>query len=81
LHGARYDEAIQQLQNVLKMDPDQSISRAYLGYTYAANGMYPQAIAEYQKQITIDGETTSALCYLGYALAMSGKRSEAQAIR
>ena len=77
----RYDEAIHQLQDLLKMDPEQSVSRAYLGYTYAAKGMYPQAIEEYQKVFAIEGEkTTSALCFLGYALAMSGKRSEAEAI-
>lgn len=75
-----YDLAIQRLQDLLKIEPDQSVSRVYLGYTYAAKGMYPQAIAEYQEVIRIDGEVTSVLCYLGYALAMSGKRSEAQAI-
>jgi tetratricopeptide (TPR) repeat protein len=76
----RYDEAIQQLQNVIKLEPDNSFAHVFLGYTYAAKGMYPQAITEYQRQISLDGETTSTLCYLGYALAQSGKRSEAQAI-
>ena len=75
-----YDLAIQRLQDLVKIEPDQSVSRVYLGYTYAAKGMYPQAIAEYQEVIRREGEVTSVLCYLGYALAMSGKRSEAQAI-
>ena len=75
----RYDEAIQQLQNVIKLEPDYSLAHIFLGYTYAAKGMYPQAISEYQKATSIDG-ATSTQCYLGYALAQSGKRSEAQAI-
>jgi tetratricopeptide (TPR) repeat protein len=76
----RYDEAIQQLQSVLKLEPDEVIAIIYLGYTYAAKGMYKEAIEAYQKTISIAGEQTSILCYLGYALAQSGRRTEAQAI-
>ena len=76
----RYDEAILQLQNAIKMEPDYSFSHAYLAYTYAAKGMPEPAIEEYQKYISLEGETTSIQCYLGYALAQSGKRSEAQGL-
>jgi tetratricopeptide (TPR) repeat protein len=62
------------------MEPNYGFAHAFLGYTYAAKGMYPQAIAEYQKVRSIDGETTTHQIYLGYALAESGKRGEAQAI-
>lgn len=80
LFARRYDNAIEQFQNVIKLETDNGFAHVYLGYTYAAKGMYPQAIAEYQKQMSIDGNSTSTQCYLGYALAQSGKRSEAQAI-
>jgi serine/threonine-protein kinase len=76
----RYDEAIKNFQNVLKMEPEDAFAFTYLGYTYAAKGMYREAIEAYQKVNSIAGETTSVQCYLGYALAKSGKRSEAQAI-
>jgi tetratricopeptide (TPR) repeat protein len=77
----RYDEAIEQHQNVIKMQPDFRDAHAFLGYTYAAKGMYAEAIAEYQKVISIDGETTTTQVFMGYAYAMSGKRNEALAIR
>ena len=75
----RYDEAAQQLQGVIKIEPTFSFAHVYLGYAYLMKGMYKEAIAEYQTQLSLEGETTSTLCYLGYALAQSGKRSEAQA--
>ncbi len=76
----RYDEAIQHLQSVLKVEPDEVVGLSYLGYSYAAKGMYREAIETYQKTISLTGESTSTLCYLAYALARSGKRSEAAAI-
>lgn len=59
------------------MQPDYSEAHTFLGYTYAAKGMYTEAIAAYQKQMSIDAETTTNQAYLGYAYAMMGKRDEA----
>jgi Flp pilus assembly protein TadD len=79
-NARRHDEAIQQFQNVIKLQPDFSEGHAYLGYAYDAKGMYAEAIAEYQKVISLEGETTTMQAYSGYALAMSGKRNEARAL-
>jgi tetratricopeptide (TPR) repeat protein len=76
----RYDEAIQVYQNVVKVQPDDANAHVYLGYTYAAKGLYAEAIAGYQKYISLNGETPGTLCFLGYAYAKSGKRDEALAI-
>ena len=76
----RYDEATQQLQGVIKIEPTFSFAHVFLGYTYLMKGMYKEAIAEYRLQISIEGETTSTQCYLAYALAQSRQRSEAQAM-
>jgi tetratricopeptide (TPR) repeat protein len=82
LYFARlYDETIQKSQYVIKMQPDYGIAYEYLGYAYAAKGMYSEAIAEYKKLINLEkAARTGIQCYLGYAYAKSGKRDEALAI-
>jgi len=76
-HARRYDEAIQRFYNVLKIEPDYTFLRSYLGYAYAAKGQYDEAIAEYQRSMSFDGGNSSDKCYLGHALAMTGRRDEA----
>ena len=76
----RHDEAIQQVQSVIKTEPDNVPAHAFLGYIYASRGLYPEAIVEYQKSFSLVKESTSIQCYLGYAYAMSGKRSETLAL-
>lgn len=73
----RYDEAIQQFQSVIKLQPELEDPYIFLAYTYADKGMYAEAIANYKKFISLVGEDTSVPAYLGYAYAMSGKRNEA----
>jgi len=76
----RYDEAIQQFQNIIRLQPDSSDAYIYLAYTYADKGMYADAIAQYQKFISLSGENTSEQSYLGYAYAKAGRRNEALAL-
>jgi tetratricopeptide (TPR) repeat protein len=79
-NARRYDEAIQQFQNAIKMQPDKGEAYEFLGYAYDAKGMYAEAITAYQKRISLEGENLNMQGYLGYALAMSGKRNEAVVI-
>jgi tetratricopeptide (TPR) repeat protein len=79
-YARRYDEAVQRLQDAFKLEPENGVTLAFLGYAYAARGQYAEAIGAYQKQISLDGETTSTLCYLGHAYAKSGKRDEALSV-
>jgi serine/threonine protein kinase/TolB-like protein/Tfp pilus assembly protein PilF len=76
----RHDEAVELLRNVIPLVPNHSIARFYLGYSYAAKGLYAEAIAEYQKSISFDSADTGVPCYLGYVLAQSGKPDEARTI-
>lgn len=76
----RYDEAIDKLQMIIKLNPDFGEAHGALATMYDAKGMHSQAVDEFRTWITLDGETTSILCYLGYALAMSGKRNDARVI-
>ena len=53
---------------------------SYIGYMYAAKGMYAEAIASYQEGIKIAGEFTSTQISLGAAYAKAGERGKAIAI-
>jgi tetratricopeptide (TPR) repeat protein len=76
----RYDEALQTLESVLKLAPDDTTSLIFRAYTYDGKGMYKEAVAEYQSTIKAGDTTTSTQVFLGYALTQLGKKSEAQAI-
>ena len=76
----RFDEAIARFQQIVKLAPDSALAHGWLGYAYAAKGMYREAIMEYQQRTNRDGDSTSDQCYLGYALAKSEKRNEALAL-
>ena len=76
----RYDEALQKLDSLLKLAPDNETAVIFRAYTYDAVGKYNEAIADYKKFVSMGDTTTSTQCYLGYALAQAGRKSEAQAI-
>jgi Flp pilus assembly protein TadD len=76
----RYDEALQKLDSLLKLAPENESAVIFRAYTYDAAGKYNEAIADYQKFVSLGDTTSSTQCYLGYALAHAGRKSEAQAI-
>jgi serine/threonine-protein kinase len=72
------DEAIQQLQTVLVLDPDFFFAHRVLGAVYLAKKMYGEAIEESQKAVALTGGSSSNdLGFLGGAYAVAGKRTEA----
>jgi tetratricopeptide (TPR) repeat protein len=73
----QYDEATEQLQRTLGMDPNSLDARILLGEAYIVTGRYEEAIAEYQKALTIAGDTTYALWALGWADGVAGQKDEA----
>jgi tetratricopeptide (TPR) repeat protein len=79
-YARRNDEAIQILENTIKLEPDNVINHTFLAYAYTAKGRYAESIEEYKKAINIGGESTSVECYMGETYALSGKRDEALAI-
>lgn len=78
--GRRYDEAVQKLQNTLKLEPDDTIAHYYLGYAYIAKGQYAEALDSFQSATRINGETTSTLIYTGQTYAKAGRRNQALAV-
>ena len=45
------DQAIEQLQNTLDMDPNFALPRMVLGQAYEEKNAYPQALSELQKAV------------------------------
>jgi serine/threonine-protein kinase len=81
-HARDYDNAIEQGQKTLELDPNFPPLYAYLPAAYEQKGMYAEAIAGYQKGRTLKGGTewSLAMAGLGHLYAKTGKKVEARAI-
>src|SRR3989442_14600600 len=80
IHSRRYDEAIEEFQKTVEMDPDFLGARLVLWWVYVAKGAYDEAIADIRKQMERPGSKTLYKLMLGYASAASGKKEEARRI-
>ena len=79
LHFARrYDEAIEQIQKALEMDPNFGRGRYLLGLPYEQKAMYREAIAEFQRAVELSGGSPEMLGALGHAYAVSNNREKAR---
>src|SRR5206468_6540928 len=72
----RYDDAIKQLRETLRMDPDFPQANIWLGSVCATPGLYEEAIAEFKKV----SDNAWALGWLAYVYGVSGRRDEAEKI-
>ncbi len=75
-YARRYDEAIRQLRETLKMDPDFPQAHIWLGSVCATTGRYDEALASFSKVKS----NAWALGWLGYVDGVSGRRDEAEKI-
>lgn len=74
----KYDEAIEQLQNTLDMDPNFALPRMVLGQAYEQKNAYPKAVAELQQAVAISRDSPQVVSALGHTYGASGNRSEAE---
>ena len=72
----RYDDAIKQLRETLKMDPNFPQAHIWLGYVCTTTGLYEEAITEFAKV----SDNSWAPGWLGYVYGFSGRREEAEKI-
>ena len=79
-NARRYDEAIEQLRNVIAMDPNHYQAHWFLGHTYAVNKQFEQAIAASQKAVDVSQRAPGALGMLGMVYALAGQKNEANKI-
>jgi TolB-like protein/DNA-binding winged helix-turn-helix (wHTH) protein/Tfp pilus assembly protein PilF len=76
-NARRYDEAIEQLRNVIAMDPNHYQAHWFLSHTYAANQQFDQAIAAAQKAVDLSERAPGALGMLGLVYGLARKTDEA----
>lgn len=79
-NARRYDEAIEQLRNVIGMDPTHYQALWILGHTYAANKQYDEAVATAEKAVEVSERTPGALGMLGLGYGLAGRKAEATKI-
>ena len=79
LHYARrYQEAIDEYDKVLELDPAFVPALCFRGAAYARVGLYEKAIADERAALAITGPTPLPLDILGHILAISGDRKGAE---
>lgn len=79
-HAHRFDQAIEQCQKTLDMDPNFFFLHWCLGFAYLHKGMYKEAIAALQKAVGLTKDDLVLLSDLGIAYGMSGQRDQAQRV-
>jgi len=75
----RYDEAIEQSRQVVRLDPNDYFAYCILGQSLTQQGRYEEAMAELGRSVSVPGQQPSvrALTELGYFYAVTGKKGEA----
>jgi TolB-like protein/DNA-binding SARP family transcriptional activator len=74
----RNDEAVTQLQQVLRADPAFAGAHVTLGRVYMEQNRLAEAIGEFQQAVELRGRNALDVAYLASGYALAGKRSEAQ---
>jgi len=78
LYFARqYGQAIEEIKNALKIEPEFWPSHRVLGLSYLGKEMFPQAIEELEKAVDLSGGGLDPLMRLGYAYAVTGNQDKA----
>jgi TolB-like protein/DNA-binding winged helix-turn-helix (wHTH) protein/Tfp pilus assembly protein PilF len=73
----RYDAAIAQYQQAIRMDPTFALAHQTLGMAYERKGMRREALAELQRAVELSGASASTVAALGAAFAEAGDRPSA----
>jgi tetratricopeptide (TPR) repeat protein len=74
----RNDEAVAQLQQVLRADPGFPGAHISLGRVYLQQGRMAEAISEFQLGVELRGRNAIDVAQLAHAYAVAGKRDEAR---
>jgi TolB-like protein/DNA-binding winged helix-turn-helix (wHTH) protein/Tfp pilus assembly protein PilF len=78
--GRQYDQAIQQCEKTVEMDPNYVPALLDLGNIYLRTGDYKKAIAQFERARAVAGDKSIVLSYLAQVRALSGDRAAAQKI-
>ncbi len=77
IQQGKIDEAISQLEQALRLRPDDAVQHSNLGLALAQAGRVSEAIAHYEQALRIKPDYAKAHSNLGLALARVGKPQEA----
>jgi TolB-like protein/DNA-binding winged helix-turn-helix (wHTH) protein/Flp pilus assembly protein TadD len=72
-----FDEAVQQSNKTLQMDPNFAIGHYQLGQAFEQKHMHDEAVAEFHKAIEISGHNGAFDSNLAYVYAVLGRKEEA----
>ena len=75
--GKMYEEASREYQEALKIDPEQSEMRFYLGLSLFHQGLVEKALQEYRRALKSDESNPKILNNMGIALEKLGKLDDA----
>jgi len=79
-YRGNYDQAINELQASLGLNPNFPLAHIWLGRTYQVKKMYPEAIDEYKRALQVAVDWPVALAQMGNVYGVSGNKEEAQKI-
>jgi adenylate cyclase len=77
-YARQYDQAVEQLQKTIEMDPNRGFTHWYLGLALEQQGKYQKATSELQKGHALLGDNLGVEADLGHTYAVSGNREAAQ---
>jgi len=80
LFARQYDQAREQAQKALKMEPDDAWAQIVLGWAYEQKSMYEPAIEAFQRCVKLSGDDVMPNAALGHVYGVAGKRKEAQGV-
>ncbi|HLX85318.1 MAG TPA: winged helix-turn-helix domain-containing protein [Terriglobales bacterium] len=81
LYLARFfDQAVEQCQQTLELDPTYQPAYEVLGQVYSVTGKHEDAVVEFEKSVAATRRSSWTLALLGYAHARSGAGSQAMEI-
>src|SRR5262249_705962 len=72
-----YDDAIQQSQRTLELDPQFGLAHNHLGQAYLQKHMINEATAELQKAVALSGGGATCMANLARGYVAAGRRGEA----
>jgi tetratricopeptide (TPR) repeat protein len=74
----RHDEAIEQINNALDVNPISFYSNTIMGLCYGIAGQHEKAIEKAKKGLSLEPNSYITQCYLGCVLHWAGKFQEAE---
>jgi Flp pilus assembly protein TadD len=80
LFAGHYDEAIDALQNSLKLDPTGWETYSLLGQVYLKKHSFSEAIVQFKKARELEDTISEPIAYLGRAYALDGNNKEARKV-